>query len=65
MLLVNRERMESQVPEDSRACLDRRETRVRGDSLDPLDPSVYRLVLIQSVRSRFNTSSTKAVFLLC
>ncbi|CAL8399516.1 unnamed protein product [Arctogadus glacialis] len=40
---VQLERTESLAPEDSRACLDRRETRVRGDSPDPLDPSAYRV----------------------
>ncbi|CAL8324019.1 unnamed protein product, partial [Boreogadus saida] len=53
---VQLERTESPAPEDSRACLDRRETRVRGDSPDPLDPSAYRVCPdLQGRRERTET----------
>lgn len=43
-MLSLRELMESLVPEVSRVCLDRRETKVPEASQDPLVPSACRLI---------------------
>lgn len=47
---VQLELMANRVPEDSRACSARRETRVRGDSPGRRDPSVYRVFLALQVK---------------
>lgn len=43
-VFILRELMESQDPEGSRVCLDKREMKVPEDSLDPLVPLVCRSV---------------------